>query len=160
MTAYMRGCELLYRAVANLLGTLCLLLLVALFAQVLTRYVLQVGWAFNSYLIRNAFMWVAALGAAIAIRRWAHFRVDLLEGSASPALRYVGLLVATFSSTIGGLLIALTSANLIPLGLSKRDPSSGLPDILFYCALPVGGALMFIFAVEQFVLVLRHKERP
>lgn len=160
MNAYVRFCTQLYRNVSYGLGALCLFLLVALFIQVLTRYVLQIGWAFNSYLIRNAFIWVATLGAAIAVRRWAHFRVDLLESSNRPSFRMAGLLIASFASIVGAAFLTITSIELIPLGLSKRDPSSGLPDILFFLALPTGGSLMLIFAVEQFLHVVVHKERP
>ncbi|MHA3980836.1 TRAP transporter small permease [Halovulum sp. GXIMD14794] len=160
MQLFFRSCDALYRVIATAAGLLCLLLLSCLLAQVITRYVLQIGWATNSYLIRNAFIWVMALGAIGAVREWAHFRIDALDNVSNATARLTGLLIATGSALFGGVLIAATSIQLIPLGLEKRDPSTGLPDVLFYLALPVCGTFMAVFALEQMLIVLKHKQRP
>jgi TRAP-type C4-dicarboxylate transport system permease small subunit len=132
---------------------ICLGLMVALvvdvFLGVFSRYVLQATFQWYDEVARLCFVWTVFLGAAVAVRRGAHFRLHLLIDRFSPRLRHatdllVGLLVVVF----GGVLVAGGVA-MWPVARRQVTDSLELSMLWFYGALPVGGALMILFSLPH-----------
>src|SRR4029434_4037443 len=95
---------------------ICLGLMVALvvvvFLGVFSRYVLHATFQWYDEVARLCFVWMVFLGAAVAVRRGAHFRLHLLIHRFGPRLRRatelaVGLLVLLFGAVLVGGGIAL-----------------------------------------------------
>jgi len=132
---------------------ICLGLMVALvvdvFLGVFSRYVLQATFQWYDEVARLCFVWTVFLGAAVAVRRGAHFRLHLLIDRFGPRLRHatdllVGLLVVVF----GGVLVAGGVA-MWPVARRQVTDSLELSMLWFYGALPVGGALMILFSLPH-----------
>lgn len=140
---------------------ICLGLMVALvvdvFLGVFSRYVLHATFQWYDEVARLCFVWMVFLGAAVAVRRGAHFRLHLLIDRFGPRLRHaadlaVGLLVLTF----GGVLVAGGIA-MYPVARRQVTDSLELSMLWFHGALPVGGALMVLFALPQLWRLLRAR---
>ena len=131
----------------------CLGLMIALvvdvFLGVFSRYVLHATFQWYDEVARLCFVWMVFLGAAVAVRRGAHFRLHLLIDRFGPRLRHatdllVGLLVAVF----GGVLVAGGIA-MWPVARRQVTDSLELSMLWFHGALPVGGALMIYFSLPH-----------
>ncbi len=132
---------------------ICLGLMVALvvdvFLGVFSRYVLQATFQWYDEVARLCFVWTLFLGAAVAVRRGAHFRLHLLIDRFGPRLRratdlLVGLLVVVF----GGVLVAGGIA-MWPVARRQVTDSLELSMLWFHGALPVGGVLMILFSLPH-----------
>jgi TRAP-type C4-dicarboxylate transport system permease small subunit len=127
-----------------------ILLLAALFIQVVNRYFLAVSWPFIQMLIPLCFVWLSMLGSAVAVRKKLHFEIDLISGRLRPkARRYYAMAIA-FSMLLGGIITVWGGVGLIKLGFVKTDPSTGASMIYAYASIFMGGALICLFAFEQF----------
>jgi TRAP-type C4-dicarboxylate transport system permease small subunit len=95
--------------------------------------------------------WIALLGAAYALRRGEHMGYDSLyagfgESGRRRCMRVVKLAVIAFAATLvfGGIgLVWMT------LELGQITPSLRWPMGLVYCAAPISGVLMMLFAAER-----------
>ena len=144
-----------------LIDWICLGLMIALvvdvFLGVFSRYVLHATFQWYDEVARLCFVWMVFLGAAVAVRRGAHFRLHLLIDRFGPRLRHaadlaVGLLVLAF----GGVLVAGGIA-MYPVARRQVTDSLELSMLWFHGALPVGGALMVLFALPQLWRLLRAR---
>lgn len=130
-------------------------LVVDVFLGVFSRYVLHATFQWYDEVARLCFVWMVFLGAAVAVRRGAHFRLHLLIDRFGPRLRratelVVGLLVLAF----GGVLVAGGIA-LYPVARRQVTDSLELSMLWFYGALPIGGALMILFSLPQLWRLIR-----
>jgi TRAP-type C4-dicarboxylate transport system permease small subunit len=127
-----------------------ILLLAALFIQVVNRYFLAVSWPFIQMLIPLCFVWLSMLGSAVAVRKKLHFEIDLISGRLRPkARRYYAMAIALFM-LLGGIITVWGGVGLIKLGFVKTDPSTGASMIYAYASIFMGGALICLFALEKF----------
>jgi TRAP-type transport system small permease protein len=136
-----------------LVDWVCLALMAALVADVFlgvfSRYVLHATFQWYDEVARLCFVWMVFLGAAVAVRRGAHFRLRLVVDRLRPGLRRAADLVAILSVVaFGGVLVAGGVA-MAPIARRQVTDSLELSMLWFYAALPVGGALMILFALPQ-----------
>ena len=136
-----------------LIERLCLALMVALvgdvFLGVFSRYVLQATILWYDEVARLCFIWIIFLGAAVAVRRGMHFRMRLLVDRLGP--RAMGVADQVASATVvafGGILLAGGYA-IMPIARRQVTDALEISMLWFYAALPVGGALMIVFALMQ-----------
>jgi TRAP-type C4-dicarboxylate transport system permease small subunit len=131
----------------------CLLLMVALvgdvFLGVFSRYVMQATLQWYDEVARLCFVWIIFLGSAAAVRRRLHFRMHLLvdrlaPGARAAAERFVTLTVIAFGAVLvaGGIGIA-------PIASRQVTDALEISQLWFFGALPVGGALMILFALPH-----------
>ena len=144
-----------------LIDWICLGLMAALvvdvFLGVFSRYVLHATFQWYDEVARLCFVWMVFLGAAVAVRLGAHFRLHLLVDRLGPGLRratdvVVGLLVVAF----GGVLVA-GGITIYPVAHRQVTDSLELSMLWFYCALPIGGALMILFSLPHLWRLLRAR---
>ena len=139
----------------------CIVLMAVLVADVFlgvwSRYVMHATFQWYDEVARLAFVWMIFLGAAVAVRRGAHFRLHLLIDRFGPLTRrrvdlVVTLLVIAFAAVLlaGGIAIA-------PLARRQVTDALEISMLWFYGALPVGGALMIIFALPQLWALARGR---
>jgi TRAP-type C4-dicarboxylate transport system permease small subunit len=139
----------------------CILLMVVLVADVFlgvwSRYVMRATFQWYDEVARLCFVWMIFLGAALAVRRGAHFRLHLLIDRFGVTSRrrvdlFVTLIVIAFAAVLvaGGIAIA-------PLARRQVTDALEISMLWFYGALPVGGALMIVFAVPQILALARGR---
>jgi TRAP-type transport system small permease protein len=130
---------------------LTILLSVIVFLQVFLRYAFHSPLAWSEEFAMFLFQWFNFLGAAIAVRRAAHFQVDLITGR----------LPARWRAAIqiwGGIIILVVAYLMIHMGvkmaLSSMDymySALEFPIGYAYLAIPISGVLMIIFQIPIFV---------
>jgi TRAP-type C4-dicarboxylate transport system permease small subunit len=149
----------LARALSNLVEGLLLVMMVVLcadvFLGVFSRYVLMSTFTWYDEIARLLFAWIVFLGAAVGVRRGAHFRlhllVDRMPRGLRRATRVMGVLVV-----IGvGLVLIQQGWKLVELGQFQRTPVMGLSKQYVYAAIPAGGVLIILYSLPLLWAALR-----
>jgi TRAP-type C4-dicarboxylate transport system permease small subunit len=115
---------------------------VSVFLQVITRYVLAYPLDWPEELARILFVWVALLGAVLALRRAAHFSIGALtDRFPRPVQR--GLAIGLGFLLLGFLVLVAWLG--LEAALRVRDQQSAAMEVSMawgYAAVPVGFTLM------------------
>jgi TRAP-type C4-dicarboxylate transport system permease small subunit len=140
---------------------------IAVAATALFGLVIVQGWqVFARYVINDSPSWTEpvtllllatamSFGAAAGVHTRRHFGFFLLQDHMRPAIRkLVDLLIPLVIIAIG-VVIAYWGAVLLFDGLHIKAAGASLPQSINYLPLSIGGALMVVFALNQFVGVLR-----
>jgi TRAP-type C4-dicarboxylate transport system permease small subunit len=143
-----------YRALGLLGGALLAVMTAAVFVQVGTRFV---GRAIDGIdeIPRYLFVWLVMIGAAAAMHRAEHTRLEYFEqrlGRRGQA----GLTVVT--NVVGALLflsLIRTSLVLVPNAQLQSSPGLGLPLGYVYAAVPIGSILIVLPMIWNAVVALR-----
>jgi TRAP-type C4-dicarboxylate transport system permease small subunit len=97
------------------------------------------------------FIWGAFLGGGIAVRRDTHFRISAIQEKMTGVKRAVGeTLKRLVILAVGVVLIYQGYLNYLT-GFGSFLVPSGTPIAVLYAALPVFGALVVLFEIEQLV---------
>jgi len=139
----------------------CIVLMVVLVADVFlgvwSRYVMRATFQWYDEVARLCFVWMIFLGAAVAVRRGGHFRLHLLiDRFGANARRRADLLVTVIVIAFAAVLVA---GGIAIASLARRQVTDALElsMLWFYSALPVGGALMIVFALPQLWALVRRR---
>jgi TRAP-type C4-dicarboxylate transport system permease small subunit len=122
-------------------------LIAVVFGQVIARYILKVEMLWSQEASLFCFIWSSFLGAAIAVRRKSHFVFDLLPPD-QPAVRIVsiaGMLALALLCFAVGMENALAEWN-------RFSEPSGFRFIWFVLSIPIMGASMLLFLIEEIVI--------
>ncbi len=120
--------------------------------QVFTRYVLNDPSSWTEELAIFLLIWVALLGAAVALGRGAHLGIDYFVNKLGIKDRlfvevFVFLCVAVFSflvMIIGGIDLVKTT-----LYLHQTSPALGIDMGYVYLAVPVSGGFMVLYSLLE-----------
>ena len=141
-------------------GTLMAVLSVDMLAGVFWRYVLNASLVWYDELARNLFIWVSFLGAAIAVKRSSHFGVDILTARFPPPLRLATAFLVQISILIFAVLLLFQGINLVGVTWTHSTSTMFYSQGAVYAALPVGAALMIVFAIRNLITLIRHPYAP
>ena len=129
---------------------------VLLFLGVVSRYVLHRPVVWSDELASIIFLWLAMLGAAIAVQRGRHMRLDYVAGRLPPGWRAVA---AVLAAGVPVLFVACV----FPSALDYADdqsfietPALGWSGLVRAAAMPVGLGLI---AVSGALQMLHHRMR-
>jgi TRAP-type C4-dicarboxylate transport system permease small subunit len=140
-------------ALANLVEGLLLVLMVVLcvdvFLGVFSRYVLMRTFTWYDEIARLAFVWIVFLGAAVAVKRGAHFRLHLVVDRFPARARRAAEVLALLAIAGFGLLLVQQGLILVALGRFQQTPVMGLPKSYVYASIPAGGALIVLYALPH-----------
>jgi TRAP-type transport system small permease protein len=144
-----------------LVERVCVALMAVLVADVFlgvwSRYVMRATFQWYDEVARLCFVWMIFLGAAVAVRRGAHFRLHLLiDRFGASARRRVDLVVTVIVIAFAAVLVAGGVA-IAPLARRQVTDALEISMLWFYGALPVGGALMILFALPQLWALARGR---
>ncbi len=154
---------MLRRVLGNAVEWVCLVLMVVLsvdlFLGVFSRYVLVRTFTWYDEIARGCFVWLTFLGAAVGVKRQAHFRLHLVVDRLPPRLRQ--------AAAVAALLVVMGFAGVLiqqgwvflELGSFQRTPVMGLPKTWIYVAVPIGGALMILYSLAPLRRALRSPIR-
>jgi TRAP-type C4-dicarboxylate transport system permease small subunit len=125
------------------------LLVVTVFAQVLTRYVFLAPLVWAEELAVFCFGWVVMLGIALGTREHAHLVCDFLPRGAGRRLDAITEVVASLSLVIAGAVFVVYGSQFAVLGLRRYSYATGIPMTSLYVAMPVSGLLTLFFIGEE-----------
>jgi tripartite ATP-independent transporter DctM subunit len=118
-----------------------------LFAGVVSRYVFHRPFTWSDELASILFLWLAMLGAVVAFRRSEHMRMSTLVSRASPRWRAFFEAFAIAVAVAFLLLILHPTIEYAADEAAIVTPALEIPNIWRASALPVGCALMLVFAL-------------
>ncbi|MFB3816223.1 MAG: TRAP transporter small permease [Candidatus Methylomirabilales bacterium] len=134
--------SLVARPVEWACGLLMTAITVLVFLQVITRYVLEYPLDWPEEAARFLFVWVALLGAVLALRRSAHFSIGALTARFSPAVQR-GIAILVHGVLLGFLLLVAWLG--LDAALRVREQESAAMEVSMtwgYASVPVGFALL------------------
>lgn len=141
----------------------CILLLavisVDLLLGVYSRYVLERTFVWYDEVARASFMWLVFLGAAVAVRRGAHFGLHMFVDMMPPHFKRAALLLTPLTVIVFSAALVWLGWDLMRHGATQSTPVMGLPVSWIYASMPVGGVLMILYAFLLLPEILARKPR-
>lgn len=146
----------IYRALVNwaLVATIGVMV-VTVTAQVIWRYLFNSPLHWTEEIARICLITTTFLGAALAIQKNVHFRIDALTKMLPPVLyRYAEAILCLLAALYVGVIVygSIFLMQNINMGVIS---SLGIPAKLIYLVFPLGGGLMIINLLENAVKSVR-----
>ena len=130
---------------------LCILLLAVITLDLLlgvySRYILGRTFVWYDEVARASFIWLVFLGAAVAVRRGAHFGLHVLVELLPANLKRAALFLTPLTIVIFSGALVVLGWDLTQHGATQTTAVMAMPVSWIYAAMPVGGALMAFNAV-------------
>jgi TRAP-type C4-dicarboxylate transport system permease small subunit len=144
---------------SNAVEWACMALMVVLSVDLLlgvfSRYVLVMTFTWYDEIARGCFVWLTLLGAAVGVKRHAHFRLHLVVDRLPERLqKAMALLVPLVIVAFAAVLIQ-QGLVFFEVGRLQQTPVMGLPKVWIYAAMPIGGALMILYSAAPLWQALR-----
>jgi tripartite ATP-independent transporter DctM subunit len=136
-----------------LVGLLTALEVLILLAGVISRYVFRNPLVWSDELASILFLWLAMLGAVVAFRRGEHMRMSTVVARAPPRWR---AFFEAFAVAVAIAFLALILYSSIEYAVDEAaiiTPALEIPNIWRACAIPIGCALMLVFALLRLIRV-------
>ena len=127
------------------------------FAQVLFRYVFQTSLAWTEELARFMFIWLAALGAAYAFKKRAHFLLRFLVDKLSVGKRMVVETLAVFLMACFLAVFIVYAVFYVHSVAGQQSPGTGLSKAAPASAAVVGGVLMLYYIFRNWIEDIRNR---
>lgn len=136
-------------------GLICLLLaamVLITFGTVVTRYVFQMPLSYMDQLVPNLCAWLTFLGASAAVKRRAHLGLSILYDAVPPNARRLLDVVILVVTTVFFGVVCWYGVKVVILQVENELMTSlGYPSWVVGLAVPVGGALFILRAIEGFL---------
>ena len=145
MSRFRRVRVALRHPLESVLCVLMVAIVVVIFAQVVTRYLLHVSLSWSEELARYLLMWLAMLSAAYGFKIKAHFALVFIVNRFPDTVRKV---VSLTVSLLVCALLCLFVLEAVEITWSVRrqvGPATGLSKALPYSSGVVGGLLMLYY---------------
>jgi tripartite ATP-independent transporter DctM subunit len=125
--------------------------ILVLLAGVISRYVFNRPLTWSDELASILFLWLAMLGAVIALRRAEHMRLGFLVSLAPPRLRGRIETLATTVVLVFVVAIILPALDYVAFQNMITTPALEIPDAYRVAAIAVGSALMLLIAGARLI---------
>lgn len=142
------------------LGAMLVAICTIVFAGVFFRYFLQIGLGWTEELARYLQIWLTFVGATVAVKRWAHFQLTLVN-------QWIPAGVRRFTQIFAIAVVVALAAIMIKNGIditrvtwNQASPVMGWRIGYLYLISPVSGVLMIFFALRHLVITLRSGDLP
>lgn len=129
-------------------------------SNVFFRYFLHIGLGWTEEASRFLQIGMTFVAAAIAVKQWGHFQLLLIRNYLPKRLHRVIQFFAV-------LVVLVMSAVLVRYGISiaqvswlQTSPTMDWSMGYLYCMVPACGAIMFVFALEHLVNLIRGGNLP
>jgi TRAP-type C4-dicarboxylate transport system permease small subunit len=154
---------MLKRVLSNSVEWVCMALMVVLSIDLLlgvfSRYVMVRTFTWYDEIARGCFVWLTFLGAAVGVKRAAHFRLHILVDRLSPRLRQAAEILLPLVVIIFAGVLIHHGLVFLELGKFQQTPVMGLPKTWIYVAIPIGGALMILYSLKPLWRAIRGLAR-
>ncbi len=141
-----RGLAAARRFIEILVVFLFSVLVIAVFAQVVARYVFNNPPAWTEELARFCQVWIILLTSSICVRKGSHLAVDYI-GPSLPrkARRFIGVFTG-FLIVVYSAVVTVWGVKLMAIGTMQVSPAMQINMAAVYAIVPLAGALMVIEA--------------
>ena len=145
----------LYDGLGLLGGVVLAAMALAVFVQVLLRYVFTYALDGLDEVPRYLFVWLVMIGAAAAMHRGEHTALDYFRQRLAPRGRALAVIVTNGVGMLLFLSLIKTSFVLVPNSNLQSSAGLGLPLGYVYAAVPVGAALILLPMAWRFAGAVR-----
>jgi TRAP-type C4-dicarboxylate transport system permease small subunit len=144
--------------VESIAGLLLAGVVVIVLIQIVGRYILRMSLSWPEELARYVLVWLMFFGAAAAGAARSQIVVDtLLELVPLRVRRPLEALAALASLMAVGLLVWTSQPLLFGPAGRSTSPATGIESFWIYLAIPIGGALLGVFALAELGQLARRK---
>ena len=145
----------LYDGLGLLGGVVLAAMALAVFVQVLLRYVFTYALDGLDEVPRYLFVWLVMIGAAAAMHRGEHTALDYFRQRLAPRGRALAVIVTNGVGMLLFLSLIKTSFVLVPNSNLQSSAGLGLPLGYVYAAVPVGAVLILLPMAWRFAGAVR-----
>jgi TRAP-type C4-dicarboxylate transport system permease small subunit len=139
--------------IEKIVATICVVsMVVVLFLQVFTRYVLRNPLYWSEELARIILIWSVFLGAVFSFRSGTHMRIDILMKKLPMRLRMAVNLVSKTIVTVFSVVLVIHGSIFSSKMMRIIAPATKIPTGIIYLVLP-------IFACLTVIIVWIHPAR-
>lgn len=127
---------------------------ILVFANVVMRYVFNQSIFWVEEFTQIQMIWVAYLGAGLALREGRHVAVDMLQDALPAPLRHAVRWFIAVATALFLLTLVLLGVQIAEFTWNQETPAMGLPAGLPYLGIPLGAAAMLLHLLlfwRQFV---------
>jgi TRAP-type C4-dicarboxylate transport system permease small subunit len=139
-------------------ATLVVALAIIVFLQVFNRFVLKTPLAWSEELAMLLFQWVSFLGAAIGVKRWRHFGIELVVKLLPEKMRRRVERMVPIIVGLVALIMITEGIKLLSFNQNRFYSSMDLSYLWPYLAIPVSGCLMIFYLIHQEIQRWKKKE--
>ena len=147
--------------VESTLSVLCVIGFIAMFvlgvATVYFRFIVESSLAFPEELILYIFVWLTALGSAVAFRRNAHAAIGVIVDNLPGLAKRIGLMTATSATALFAGILVYHGFQMVKRVSPQISPALEISMAFVYSAVPAGAAFLLLFAIE---LLIRQATVP
>ncbi len=144
-----------------LLLTFYALIILTVAIEVIRRFALNYSSVWGEELARYAFIYLAWIAAAAAVRDRAHIRIDVLVNLGGPRMQRLAWWlsdIATLVLAVWALWLSLSPV-LTSLEFGSVTPGLRLSQALFLAAIPIGFLLIVLRVVQTMLADIRRMRR-
>ncbi|MHA6260769.1 TRAP transporter small permease [Sporosarcina sp. CAU 1771] len=139
----------------HFLNVIMAVLSLAVFAQVIFRFVLELPLSWSEELAVYCLVWITFLGAAYALSLKAHIGVDFFVDRFPASLKKVFLVIAAIASFSFYIILIIQGYDLVQSSMSQTSPVMKIPMGLIYLVIPLSGLFLIINLIHLLVKDLR-----
>jgi tripartite ATP-independent transporter DctM subunit len=125
--------------------------ILVLLAGVISRYLFNRPLTWSDELASILFLWLAMLGAVIALRRVEHMRLGYLVSLASPELRALIETIATTAVLVFVIAIIMPAFDYVSFQRMITTPALEIEDAYRVVAIALGAVLMLLIAMARLI---------
>jgi TRAP-type C4-dicarboxylate transport system permease small subunit len=134
----------LNQTIKYILFSLLTVLIIAVFAQVVFRFVINQPLAWTEELARYCLVWITFLGAAYAMSHKAHVGLDLFKNSLPlKGQKLLSILAALVSSSFF-VIMTVKGLELMGKSMTQLSPVLQIPMGVIYAVMPISALILII----------------
>lgn len=130
-----------------LIGGMMFAMFVLVFSNVVGRYLFRVSYAPAEEISTFLMIWVAYLGAGLALREGRHAAIDMLQDRLPPAARRLLRLLLAGGMLCFFLALVWLGIRMSMFGWSQETIATQIPTGIPYLAVPLGGFFVCVHLV-------------
>jgi TRAP-type C4-dicarboxylate transport system permease small subunit len=146
--------------VESVAAVLLAVVVVIVLVQVFGRYILQISLSWPEELARYVLVWLMFFGVAAASATRSQIVVDTILELVSPRVRRILEGIGALAGLVAVGLLVWTSQALFGPASRSTSPATGIPSFWIYLAIPIGGALLGLFALADLAGLIRGERPP
>jgi len=133
----------------KVLAVLVAIMVLLVFANVLTRYVFHISIAWSEEIARFIFVFVVAIGSVVALARDEHLSVEFFTYLNSPKLTRIFKSVSLIFVAIALGVLVFGGTQLVQLGMGHPAPVTGIPLGYVTMVVVVSMAAMLLIVIYK-----------
>ena len=138
-----------------------MIMLVIIFAQVVTRYCFDYTPEWSEELARFLFVWVVFLGSALIMGESGHLAVEFVPNHfKGTAFGKVLEIIINLSSYVFIVLLLVQGAKMTKVMTFQMSPGMDIPMSYVYFVIPLSSVLMLLYLVKDTVRIVKGFTGP